>query len=251
MSLWRPRWLHRRARVAWGLDARELAWRPAGDAVAAALRAAHAVALPQALAQITPGTRVDVIAGADIAVHWLQTPPASVASLDELRLVAAARCAHLHGGAPTDWWVAADWNASAPFVCAAVPYSLVTPLQQKFTTAGVAPCWHTAWGVTCGSKVNSFPAEGWSALRSPSRVLLWHCRDGRVTCMSTHSVAPGTGDEEAKAQALRHIRIEGLRDSSLASEPLHWVTMAGALDDGVNEAVAALRLGVAQEGWAA
>jgi len=250
VSLWRPRSSRRSTRAAWGLDARELAWRPSGDAAGAARRAAHAEALPQALAQLPAGAGVDVIAGNDVAVHWLQTPPASVASLDELRLVAAARCAHLYGGAPRDWWVAADWNATLPFVCAALPYSTVRPLQQKLAAAGVAARWHTAWGVACGSDANTFPADGWSALRSPQRVLLWHCREGRIDCLGMQGVAPDTADEDANAQALRQIRIEGVRDASLASEMLHWVSMASQDGSEANEAVAALGLGVLLEGTA-
>jgi hypothetical protein len=244
VSLWRPRFPRRSARVAWGVDARELAWRPPGGAAGTARRDAHAEALPQALAQLPPGTGVDVIAANDVAVHWLQTPPASVASLNELRLVAAARCAHLYGGAPRDWWVAADWNATVPFVCAALPYSMVSPLQQKLATAGVATRWHTAWGVACGSDANTFPAEGWSALRSPNRVLLWHCRQGRVDCLGMQALAPDTTDEEANAHALRQMRIESMRDSSLESRALHWKGVTSRQSVETSEAVAALGLGV-------
>jgi hypothetical protein len=250
VSLWQPRSSRRSARAAWGLDARELAWRPANDAAGATRRAAHTEALPQALAQLAAGTSVDVIAGNDVAVHWVQAPPSSVASLDELRLVAAARCAHLYGGGPRDWWVAADWNATVPFVCAALPYSTVSSLQQKLTTAGVVARWHTAWGVACGSDANTFAAEGWSALRSPNRVLLWHCREGRVNCLSMQGVAPDTTDEDANAQALRQIRIERMRDASLMSEALRWVTVTSRHGVEASEAVAALGLGVLLNGAA-
>jgi hypothetical protein len=247
VSLWRPRSSRRSARVAWGLDARDLAWRPAGDGAGAARRAAHAEALPQALAQLPRGTGVDVIAGNDVAVHWLQAPPPSVASLDELRLVAAARCAHLYGGAPQDWWVAADWNATAPFVCTALPYSVVAPVRQKLVTARAVARWHTAWGVACGINASTFPSEGWSALRSPNRVLLWHCREGRVDCLNMQGVATDTTDEDANAQALQQIRVEYMRDASLAGETLHWASMTSRNGNEASEAVAALGLGALLE----
>lgn len=247
MSLWPLSHLRQSTRATWGLDPRELAWRPDGERKGAALRAPHAEALPRALAQLAPGTGVDLIAGNDIAVYWLQTPPSSVASLQELRLVAAARCSHLYGGTPTDWWIAAEWDAAAPFVCAALPYSTVRPLQQRLEAAGIAARWHTAWGVACDLDADSFPDDGWSALRSPHRFVLWHCREGRVDCLSMHSVTPDTADEDANAQALRHIRVECLRDSSLAKEPLHWVSIATPGNVAVNEAVAALELGVMLE----
>ncbi|MES3001255.1 MAG: hypothetical protein V4787_11245 [Pseudomonadota bacterium] len=251
MSPWRPSLLWRPTHAAWGLDARDLAWRPAQEAAGEVRRAPHAVAWPQALAQLDPGATVAVIAANDIAVHWLQTPPASVSSLDELRLVAAARCAHLHGGAPGDWWIAADWNATLPFVCAALPYSAVTPWQRKLATAGISAHWHTAWGVACGSVANTFPDDGWSALRGPTRFLLWHCRAGRVDCLGMQSMSPGTSDEDANAQALRQIRIEAMRDPSLSGEPPHWVNItAGGTDADDSEAIAALGLAALLQGGA-
>lgn len=249
MSRWRRSLLRGVARAAWGLDARELAWRPAGQ-LAPARHAAHAEALPAALAQLAPGAGVDVIAANDMAVHWLQTPPSSAASLDELRRVAAARCAHLHGGSPKDWWVAADWNATEPFVCAALPQSMVAPVQQRLAAAGISARWHTAWGVACGCDPNPFPANGWSALRSPTRVMLWHCNGGRVDCLGVLSVCADTADPDAGALAVQRIRIESLRQASLANEPPHWVSTASRDDAVVNEALAALELGAWLEGVA-
>lgn len=239
MSLWRPNSL-RRLHVAWGLDARELAWQQTNAAEGTARRAVHAQALPLALAQLPRGVGVDVVAANDVAVHWLQTPPSSVASLDELRLVAAARCSQLYGGSSRDWWVAADWNALAPFVCGALPRSIVGPLQLQLAAAGVTARWHTAWGVACGSGTNTFPAHGWSALRSPTRVLLWHCSEGQVDCLNLQSVSVNTTDEDARAQAQRQARIEGIRDASLSVGPLHWINMGRRGEVAANEAVAAL-----------
>lgn len=251
MSPWRPSLLWRPARAVWGLDARDLAWRSTEDAAGAARHAPHAQALPLALAQLGDGARVAVIAANDIAVHWLQAPPASVASLDELRLVAAARCAHLHGGTPRDWWIAADWNATRPFVCAALPFSVVTPWRRKLATAGISVHWHTAWGVACGRVSNPFPDDGWSALRSPTRLMLWHCRAGHVDCLGMQSVAPSTTDEDANTQVLRQIRVEVMRDPTLAGEAPHWMNIGAqgdANDAEASEAIAALALGALLEG---
>jgi hypothetical protein len=249
VSLWRPESLRRRQRIAWGVDAHRLAWRSAGEG-GAPQSAVHADALAPALAQLPTGASVDLIAGNDIAVHWLQTPPASVTSLDELRLVAAARCAHLYGGSPQDWWIAAEWNATNPFVCAAVPHAVTAPLREKLADAGVHARWHTGWGVACTDRANTFPAEGWSALRSPTRMLLWHCRQGRINSLGSQSVSPDMTDHDGAAQALQQARLEALRDTSLSDGPVHWVTLAATPGAEPTEANAALALGALLEGAA-
>ena len=250
MSPWPLKSARSAQRAVWGLDARQLAWRPGADRAAAPELASHAQALPQALTQLPAGATVDVVAGNDVAMHWLQVPPSTAASLDELRLVAAARCAHLYGGAPEDWWIAGDWSATEPFVCAALPRSLVVPLQQSLTAASIQARWHTAWSVACGAKANTFPSEGWSALRSPHRVMLWHCRQGRVNCLTTQRVSADATDGDAAAQALQQAQIEALRDAALANGPIHWTTLPAANDAAITEAGAALAVGELAEGAA-
>lgn len=71
--------------------------------------------------------------------HWLQTPPAQVASLRELRDVAQARCRQLFGtapstsNAPAHWSLSAQWHASQPFVCTAMPSAWTDALQAHAT----------------------------------------------------------------------------------------------------------------------
>ena len=68
--------------------------------------------------------------------HWLQTPPAQVASLRELRDVAQARCTQLFGtvpstnNTPAQWTVSAQWHASQPFVCTAISRARKTILSR-------------------------------------------------------------------------------------------------------------------------
>lgn len=247
MSRWLPR-LRRAARpVVWGLDAHNLAWPVESDGCASA---PHAQGLAQAIERLTPGSSVDVIAGHDLAVHWLQGTPASVASLQELQLVAATRCAHLYGGSPHDWWIAADWSATRTFVCAALPRAVTVPLQQALGAAAVSVRWHTSWSVACGARANTFPAQGWSALRTPERVVLWHCDEGRVNCLTSHGLSPGTPDPAAAEQSARLVMLEALRDASLTDGPLHWQTLCDRQESNRSEARAARLLAPALEGAA-
>jgi hypothetical protein len=67
--------------------------------------------------------------------HWLQTPPAQVASLRELRDVVQARCTQLFGAAPStintpaQWSVSAQWHANRPFVCTALSNAWTDALE--------------------------------------------------------------------------------------------------------------------------
>jgi hypothetical protein len=251
VSPWRRKSARRGRRVAWGLDARRLAWHSGLPDEAAARCAPHADGLPAALAHLPRGASVDIIAGNDLAVHWLQAPPASARSLDELRMVAAVRCAHLHGGAPRDWWVAADWNATRHFACAALPEVVASPVREALAARGVRVNWHTAWGLACSSRANEFPSEGWSALRSPTGVLLWHCRRGRADCIASFQLSPDAGDAHAAKQALQQVALERLRDASLTDGAIHWLLAASAAGARNCEAEVALGWGDLLAGAAA
>jgi hypothetical protein len=245
------RWLpemRRAARpVTWGLDARDLAWPDSGDDCASA---PHAQALPRAITRLPSGSSVNVIAGHDLAVHWLQSPPDSLASLQELRLVAAARCAHLYGGSPQDWWIAGDWSATRPFVCAALPRAVTARLQQTLEAAAVSVRWHTAWSVACGARTNTFPSLGWSAVRTPHQVVLWHCNEGQINCLTSHSVSPGTTDAVAAEQTAQLAKLEAVRDASLSDGLLRWETLCSLDESNGSEARAARQLASMLEGVA-
>lgn len=225
MSLWRPESSRSRGALAVGMGRRGYAWRVGSHAPVQ--RATELEGMQQALADMSTGSSVRVIVAHDVAVHWLQEPPVAFESLAELRLVAAARCAQLHGGVPQDWWVAADWDARRPFVCAALPRLRTAPLEQSFARAGLRSDWQTAFGLACTRGAEQFPSEGWSALRSPERVLLWHCRAGRIICMATLAVRPQATPRDVEQHAARQVRIEALRCATVAEGPIHWMRLRG------------------------
>lgn len=234
MSRWPLEWLHRRARrrVFVGLDAHGMAWQFNGAPPSSVATTTEASALAQ---KLLPRTRVDVAVANDVAVHWLQTPPDGVRSLAELRQIAAARCAHLFGGLPERWWVAGDWNANRPFVCAGLPMDRVDPLQRALTQAGAAVHWHTVWGLLCSTQARSMPAEGWSAVRSGGRVVAWHCRRGRVTSLHAVNVGEQASDAQRDEAVAQLLRIEALRDPALASGPVHWAQLPASVQAQVSD----------------
>lgn len=224
------------ARAVWAADAREIAWQ-ADDKVELAV---HAEAARRALA--AGGAIVDVIAAPDLAVHWVQQPPTGMRSLRELQLAAGARCAHLYGGLPADWWVAGNWSARRPFVCSALPHRVTKPLRDACAEKGMRLRWHSAWSVVCNARSAAFPDEGWSAMRTPRRVLLWHCRRGEVSAMSSLAVTPEASPSELEALVGIHRRLEIPDDGSAADASVHWHDIRRSTTRTQGEAEAALTL---------
>jgi hypothetical protein len=185
---------------------------------------------------------VHVIAANDLAVHWLQQPPVATQSLQELRQVASARCARLYGGDPEDWWIAGDWSATRPFVCAGLRRSATTAIEQAIAEHGARATWHTAWAVASAAHANHIPGDGWSAIRSPRRVLLWHCSGGQVDALASVAVEPDASAAQIEAQARLQVQLEALAGPADAESPIHWV--AGTEPRGTDpcEALAALHL---------
>lgn len=173
---------------------------------------------------------IDVVVGADLARHWVQTPPASVASLAELQQVAQARRAHLFGNTLGDaaqtWWIAGDWDARRPFVCASLPAALCADVQAALADAGLVPRWQTLWGLLAQSPPQALPANGWCALRSTSRMLVWHCAGGQVRTLLTLPTNLLEDPGEAAARAWQSVVAECTGAALPASGPLHWLDLA-------------------------
>jgi hypothetical protein len=208
------------------LDLEHLAWVQNGGAAARVMswpyREASTAPLKDAMGAVRPGP-VDLIVCNDTALHWLQAPPTSVSSFAELQLVAGARCAHLHGGSPADWRIAADWQTSRPFMCAAVPQDTALKIEQALSELNLKPRWHSAWSVLCCAATRILPPNGWSAVRTPTRVMLWHCRAGRVDCFAAWAVSPTEGSASAARRAIQQMHVENARSGHTGADALHWL----------------------------
>lgn len=163
-----------------------------------------------------------IVAGHDIAVHWVQQPPPAAASLRELQLIAAARCAHLHGGAPADWWVAGDWDGRRSFVCAALPREVVRELSDQASTARLDLEWTTAWLAGSSARAAAFQATGWNVLQTSAGATLWHARAGRIDCIVALGSGPEFSQAQLQEQVERQIVLECARDGTLGTGRVHW-----------------------------
>lgn len=238
MSRWRLSRRRAAPTLVWGLGTQQLAWMRDGAPTAAA----HADALAQAAKNLEAGQQVHVIAANELAVHWLQQPPAATQSLQELRQVASARCAHLYGGATEDWWIAGDWSATRPFVCAGLRRSATAAIEQAIAERGARATWHTAWAVASAAHANNIPDDGWSAIRSPRRMLLWHCSGGQVDALASVAVEPDASAAQVEAQARLQVQLEALAGPADAASSIHWVADTVPHGTDTCEALAALRL---------
>jgi hypothetical protein len=228
VSRWRPRLRRTRSARALGLDSRELAWLRDGSSTAGSIASAvHDDGVTQALRDAAAAEPVDIVAAPDVAQHWLQVPPSSVRSLGELRQVAAARCAHLYGGVPEDWWVTGDWHARRPFACAALPRSLVATIARELDARASPVRWRTTWTAACSAFAGEFPSDGWSALAGPERAVLWHCRNGDINCVATLALDPLAAASQTAERVLQRIEVEALRCGETPSATVHWLDLAG------------------------
>lgn len=226
------------ARVLLGLDGAGLALR---DAAGAVRWIGHGEAgRLGAFIGARRNAMVEVVVADDVAVHWVQRPPAGAQGLHELRAVAAARCAHLFGGTPADWWVAGDWQAVRPFVCAAVPRALAQPVRRQLEAAGLRSDWQSAWARLCNRRAREIPAQGWSACRGPGRVTLWSCAGGRVTSVQSFAVPRDADPGHVEARVAERQTLEALNDGAIAPAPVHWLTPS-AWQGMATEAEAALQ----------
>ncbi len=221
MSRWRldGGW---RAPLVLGVDRHRVAWPTGSDADI--VHCPHADAA-RTLASL-PQRAIHLVAAPDLAVHWMQEAPHALASLQELQRVAQARCADLFGGTEADWRVTGDWRLDRPFVCAALPETTTRSIEASWAGSRTHLRWHSAWALLCERAAHHFPADGWSALRSPTRLHLWSCRSGHVREMATLSIAPGEALAVTAERAALHLRIAGAAEGRAPTSPaLRWLDL--------------------------
>jgi hypothetical protein len=90
------------------------------------------------------GWPVTVVLADDMARLWQVAPPLGSTTMADLEGAAALRFAQLYGDDPGGWRIAADWDADAPFLAAALPRALLGGLEaaagaRRFHLVGVAP----------------------------------------------------------------------------------------------------------------
>jgi hypothetical protein len=69
------------------------------------------------------------VVGDSLARHFIVVPPRNASRLADLRALAAVRFANLFGEEAERWTIVAHWDATHPFLCAAVPTCVLEQLK--------------------------------------------------------------------------------------------------------------------------
>lgn len=185
--------------------------------------------------QAVAASRVEVVLADEMARYWLMDPPTGIASLEELRQVAQARCSQLFDSDGDAWVVSADWQVSAPFVCVAVPGWLIVAITQVFGTRARI---QTVLGVLLGSAAQRLPPQGWTCITGPRQIILLRAEAGMTSAVRAMACEDGLRGEALLRKSAVELRRQCLRDRSSLTASVAWLDVAGgsvttALIDGL------------------
>jgi len=194
----------------------------APDGAAAALRpAAVAEALPGTLAALLAGRGVGGMGAAfvlsdELARLWLVTPPVQAVRLADLEGAAALRFHTLYGEMPAAWHISADWNASTPFMAAAIPRLLKlaienTAAQHGLTLTAIVPHFVAAWNRHAGALKNG----AWFGVAQAGVLALAACEEGRLRALRHIAIQHGADHYWLTQAAQREALLLGLQAPSL------------------------------------
>ncbi len=221
-----------------GLALTGVAWETEGNVIAS-----QAVGLPApglSLAEATPflrdglqaalssargampaaGARHVVVVAGSLARHWLMVPPANAGSLKELQQVAQVRCSQLFGSLPADWVLAGDWDASHPFVCAALPRWVVDTVRTDWTEQ---PALSTVLSLWISQAQAVLPSRGWCCLNTPGHGAILGLDGGRIVSLRIHPWSAAADPATRRAGLVLELQRELLRRGTALGDTIRWI----------------------------
>lgn len=182
---------------------------------------------------------VHVVAGSSVARHWLQIAPPGLRSLSELKALVQSRADQLFGG-DAEWVVAADWHATRPFLCAALPREVDRLASSIARSRGATSHLATSLSLALIQHARRLPADGWAVLHEPEALHLLFLSAGRLEHSRTATVPvelQGSAlEREAAAEVARSSALAG----GLPTSPMTLLSMSE--DPGATQAATALSL---------
>jgi len=158
-----------------------------------------AEALPGALAvllagQDVAGMAVCFVLSDELVRMWQVQPPVQAARLADLEGAAALRFHTLYGETPAAWHISADWNASAPFMAAAIPRLLKATIenaagQQGLTVTAIVPHFVAAWN----RHARALKHGAWFGVVQSGVLALAACEEGQLRAVR-HVALPHGAD---------------------------------------------------------
>lgn len=121
-----------------------------------------------------------------LARSFIVTPASGAQGLHELRATAAARFAALYGEPSEQWLLAADWQATAPFIACALPRQLYQEVDSLARRNGwrldsLRPALVRVW-----NRLHlAIPADGWLIVGFGQTLTLVHTHDAQLAGLRT------------------------------------------------------------------
>ncbi len=156
---------------------------------------------------VSTATSLCVTVDDGMARSFVVTPPSGAQGLQELRATAAARFAVLYGESAEPWLLAADWQATAPFIACALPRQLYRQLDSLARTNGwhlysVRPALVCIW-----NRLHvSIPGDGWLVVGFGRTLTLVYTRNEQVSGLRTLRL-PGSPDPAELATLIEQERL--------------------------------------------
>jgi len=227
-----------------GLSTTQVAWQFAGSAAHVGSVSVPRVQFDQVVAMIESPSMpsrvpdIHMVAGGSVARHWLQTAPPGLRSLSELQAFVKSRADQLFGGDP-GWVVAADWHATRPFLCAALPGGIERLASAMAIAKRATSHLATTLTLALAQHARNFPADGWAVLHEPEALHLMYISAGKLEYFRTAVVPVGLEalalEDEVGAEVARSSALAG----GLPTGPLTILPMNQ--DPGATQANAALK----------
>lgn len=163
---------------------------------------------------------------------WTVVPPPQAARMADLQAGAAFRFEHLYGEPADGWRIAADWNATGPFMAAAIPQALWAAILraaalQRLAVTAIEPHFVAAWNAWRGS----VPRGAWFLLLHGRVLAVGITQGGRMVGMRPARVPPGAGAEWLDAHVAREALLLAMAPPSIlfvcGHVPANWEPRQG------------------------
>jgi hypothetical protein len=173
----------------------------------------------------TVSSTATLILAPSLIRHWMQSPPAQIASLNELRSVALARCTQLFGSQPSaingesGWALSANWHASQAFMCTAVPSVWMQALEHN---PSMRHANDDILARTLRQHRRALPRDGWLAIAIAQSLYLLQLQHDRVINLRMMRIPMHANAAQMQQTAVDEWTREMLRTHSQAIT-LHWL----------------------------
>ncbi|NRF69151.1 hypothetical protein HLB44_19325 [Aquincola sp. S2] len=178
-------------------------------------------ALQAALAPRPSLAGLRVAVAPELCRHWVHQPAGGLRSFGELRQTAEIRCGRLFGTGATDGWsVVADWGLDRPFVCAALPVTLVNALRHAGRVLKVPLRIESAVLIALARLGVLLDRPGWLVWHTPSSIVLARGDGQRLTALRCARHGLPRDDERLRERLMAELRHERLTLGLADDEPV-------------------------------